>query len=96
MRSPSLQTGGAAATKRAIKTKAMPLPCRSLEGALVSAQGQTPFAFFDHDGEAYHLRLVEGGVDILREIDGEDCYIAQVDTVTEARAFISVYAGQLI
>jgi hypothetical protein len=61
-----------------------------------SAQGQTPFAFFDHDGEAYHLRLVEGGVDILREIDGEDCYIAQVDTVTEARAFISVYAGQLI
>jgi hypothetical protein len=61
-----------------------------------SAQGQTPFAFFDHDGEAYHLRLVEGGVDILREIDGEDCYIAQTDTVTEARAFISVYAGQLI
>ena len=61
-----------------------------------SAQGQTPFAFFDHDGEAYHLRLVEGGIDILREIEGEDCYIAQVDTVTEARAFISVYAGQLI
>ena len=28
-----------------------------------SAQGQTPFAFLDHDGEAYHLRIVERGID---------------------------------
>ena len=60
------------------------------------AQGQTPFAFLDHDGQAYHLRIVERGIDILRQIEGDDCYIAQVDTVTEAREFISVYASQLL
>jgi len=61
-----------------------------------SAQGITPFVLFDHDGQAYMLRLVKNGIDILREIDGDDCIVAQVDTVTEARAFISLYAGQLI
>jgi hypothetical protein len=35
-------------------------------------------------------------VDILREIEGDDCYIGQVDTVTEAREFISLYASQLL
>lgn len=61
-----------------------------------SAQGQTPFAFLDHDGEAYSLRIVERGIDILRQIEGDDCYIGQVDTVTEAREFISLYASQLL
>ena len=43
-------------------------------------------------------RLQACGDPTLRETDfrGDDCYIGQVDTVTEAREFISVYASQLL
>jgi len=61
-----------------------------------SAQGQTPWAFLQHDGEDYTLRLVERGIDILRDIDGDDHMITQVDTVAQVREFISIYASQLI
>jgi len=54
------------------------------------------FAFVDHDGEAYTLRIVTAGIDILRDIEGDDCRIAQVDTEDEALAYISQYAYQLI
>jgi hypothetical protein len=58
--------------------------------------GHGAYAMLDHDGESYTLRIVAAGVDIYRDIEGDECRIAQTDTVTEARAFISVYAGQLI
>ena len=58
--------------------------------------GQTPFAFFDHDGESYTLRIVAAGVDIYRDIEGDECRIAQADTVAEALAFVHVYAAQLM
>ena len=58
--------------------------------------GQTEFAYFNHDGELYSFRIVSRGIDILRQIEGCDCILAQVDTVDEALAFVSVYAGQLI
>ncbi len=61
-----------------------------------SAQGQTPFAFLDHDGQVYVIRLIEWGIDIFHLIEGDDCYIRRVDTVAEAREFISLYASQLI
>jgi hypothetical protein len=58
--------------------------------------GQTEFAYFNHDGELYSFRIVSRGIDILRQIQGRDCILAQVDTVDEALAFVSVFAGQLI
>ncbi len=58
-----------------------------------SAQGQTPFAWLEHDGQAYLIRLVERGIDIFHFIEGDDCNIARVDTVAEAREFISLYAS---
>ena len=54
------------------------------------------FAFVDHDGESYTLRTVTAGIDIYRDIEGDDCHIAQTDTETEAIAFIHLYATQLI
>ena len=54
------------------------------------------FAMFDHGGESYTFRVAHGGVDIYRLIEGDECRIAQTDSVVEAREFISVYAGQLI
>jgi hypothetical protein len=54
------------------------------------------FAMFDHDGESYTFRIVAAGVDIYRDIEGDECRIAQTDTVAEARAFVNLYAGQLI
>ena len=58
--------------------------------------GLGAYAMFDHDGESYTFRIVAAGVDIYRDIDGDECRIAQTDTVAEARAFVNLYAGQLI
>jgi hypothetical protein len=58
--------------------------------------GLGAYAMFDHDGESYTFRIVAAGVDIYRDIEGDECRIAQTDTVAEARAFINLYAGQLI
>ena len=58
--------------------------------------GLGAYAMFDHDGESYTFRIVSAGVDIYRDIDGDECRIAQTDTVAEARAFVNLYAGQLI
>ena len=54
------------------------------------------FAFIEHDGESYTLCLVRKHIDIYRNIEGDDCRIAQVDQTDEALAFISLYASQLI
>ena len=54
------------------------------------------FAFVELDGEAYTLRVVAAGIDIYRDIEGDDCRIAQTDTETEALDFINLYATQLI
>jgi hypothetical protein len=54
------------------------------------------FAMFDHDGESYTFRVVPGGIDIYRAIDGDECRLAQTDTVTEAREFVNLYSAQLI
>jgi hypothetical protein len=58
--------------------------------------GLGAYAMFDHDGESYTLRIVAAGVDIYRDIEGDECRIAQADTVAEALAFVHVYAAQLI
>jgi hemin uptake protein HemP len=58
--------------------------------------GHGAYAMFDHDGESYTLRIVAAGVDIYRDIEGDECRIAQTDTVAEARAFVNLYATQLI
>ena len=58
--------------------------------------GHGAYAMFNHDGESYTFRIVAAGVDIYRDIEGDECRIAQTDTVAEARAFINLYAGQLI
>ena len=58
--------------------------------------GLGAYAMFDHDGESYTLRIVAAGVDIYRDIEGDECRIAQTDTVPEALAFVHVYAIQLI
>jgi hypothetical protein len=54
------------------------------------------FAFLEHDGENYTLRIVAAGIDIFRDIEGDDCFIGQTDTEAEAVAFINLYATQLI
>lgn len=54
------------------------------------------FAMFDHRGESYTFRVVAAGIDIYRLIEGDECRIAQTDTVVEARIFVDRYAGQLI
>ena len=54
------------------------------------------FAFIDHDGESYTFRIVTAGIDIYRDIEGDDCHIARTDTKAEAIAFIHLYATQLI
>jgi len=59
-------------------------------------EGFTSFCFIDHAGEAYTLRVVSAGIDIFRDIEGNDCRIAQVDTIDDALAFIALYATQLI
>jgi hypothetical protein len=58
--------------------------------------GLGAYAMFDHDGESYTFRIVAAGVDIYRDIEGDECRIAQTDTVPEALAFVHVYAIQLI
>jgi hypothetical protein len=58
--------------------------------------GLGAYAMFDHDGESYTLRIVAAGVDIYRDIEGDECRIAQTDTVAEALSFVHVYAIQLI
>ncbi len=55
-----------------------------------------PFAFFDHQGEAFTLRRVDAGIDVYWDIDGDDVRIAQVDTEAEALEFIAHYRYQLI
>jgi hypothetical protein len=54
------------------------------------------FCFIDHNGESYTLRMVTSGINIYRDIEGDDCLITQVDTTSEALDFISLYATQLI
>ena len=51
---------------------------------------------FDHGGESYTFRVVAAGIDIYRLIEGDECRIAQTDTVVEARIFVDRYARQLI
>jgi hypothetical protein len=53
------------------------------------------FAMFDHGGESYTFRVAHGGVDIYRLIEGDECRIAQTDSVVEARIFVDRYARQL-
>ena len=55
-----------------------------------------PFAFVDHEGEAFTLRKVDAGIDIYWDIDGDDVRVGQVDTEAEALAFIAHYRYQLI
>jgi hypothetical protein len=54
------------------------------------------YAMFDHGGESYTFRVVAAGIDIYRLIEGDECRIAQTDTVVEARIFVDRYARQLI
>ena len=54
------------------------------------------FAMFDYEGESYTFRVAPGGIDIYRAIDGDECRLAQTDTVTEAREFVNLYSAQLI
>ena len=58
--------------------------------------GLGAYAMFDHDGESYTFRVVAAGIDIYRLIEGDECRIAQTDTVAEARIFVDRYARQLI
>ena len=58
--------------------------------------GHGAYAMLEHDGESYTFRIVAAGVDIYRDIEGDECRIAQTDTVAEALAFVHVYAIQLI
>jgi hypothetical protein len=55
-----------------------------------------PFAFIDHQGEAFTLRKVDAGIDIYWDIDGDDVRVGQVDTEAEALHFIAHYRYQLI
>ena len=54
------------------------------------------FAFVEHDGNAYTLRIVAGGIDVLVDYDGDDVRIAQVDTEREALDYIAHHAYQQI
>ena len=55
-----------------------------------------PFAFVEHDANAYTLRIVAAGIDIYVDMDGDDVRIAQVDTEAEALEVIAHHAYQMI
>jgi hypothetical protein len=59
-------------------------------------EAESRFAFVEHDGNAYTLRVVAAGIDVLVDFDGDDVRIAQVDTEDEARMYISHHAYQQI
>jgi hypothetical protein len=54
------------------------------------------FAMFEYEGESYTFRVALGGIDIYRAIDGDECRLAQTDTVIAAREFVNLYSAQLI
>jgi len=59
-------------------------------------EAQSRFAFVEHDGNAYTLRVVAAGIDVLVDFEGDDVRIAQVDTTDEALSYISHHAYQQI
>jgi hypothetical protein len=59
-------------------------------------EAESRFAFVEHDGNAYTLRVVAAGIDVLVDFEGDDVRIAQVDTTDEALSYISHHAYQQI